>query len=227
MTKHFKFLFCSMLAGAALWLGPAAKADEWNKKTIMTFSAPVEIPGKVLGPGTYVFKLLDSTSDRTIVQVFTEDEKQLIATVMGIPDYRLDPAEKTVVTFDEGAGNSPEAIHSWFYPGDNYGVAFAYHKPKQQTASYEKPELVTAAPAPEPAPAPAEAAPEPAPAPEPEPVIVPQEEEAVVVAQEQPVPTPEPAELPKTAGNFALIPLAGFALLAAGFTALRFANRQS
>jgi hypothetical protein len=36
-----------------------ALADEWNQKTIVTFSGPVEIPGQVLDAGTYVFKLAD------------------------------------------------------------------------------------------------------------------------------------------------------------------------
>ena len=35
-------------------------ADEWNKRTEFQFSAPVEIPGKTLAPGKYVFELADS-----------------------------------------------------------------------------------------------------------------------------------------------------------------------
>jgi hypothetical protein len=231
MTQQFKVLFCSLLTGAALWLAPAAKADEWNKRTVMTFNAPVEIPGKVLEAGTYVFKLYNSQSDRTIVQIYTADEKQLVATIMGIPDYRLDTPEKTIVAFDERPAGSPEAIHSWFYPGDNYGVEFVYNQPKQLTPTHENPTLVTAAPAPVPAPVEVAAAPEAAPAPaQPVPVIVEEREEVVVVAQETAVattPDPEPTELPKTAGNFAMIPLAGLALLAGGFTAVRFAAKQS
>ncbi len=229
MSTQFKFLFCSALAGASLWLAPAARADEWDKRTVMTFNAAVEIPGKVLEAGTYVFKLLDSPSDRTVVQIFTPDEKRLVTTVLTIPDYRLDPSDKTVVTFEEGPAGTPAAIHSWFYPGDNYGVEFVYSKPKQQTPTYEKPALVTAAPAP--APVEVAAAPEPPaapPQPEAAPVVV--KEEEVVIVQEPPADVtlvPEPAELPKTAGNFVLIPLAGLALLAGGFSALRFAMKQS
>ena len=54
------------------FLAQPVKADEWNKKTEFQFSAPVEIPGKVLAPGKYVFQLVDSDSDRNIVQVFSE-----------------------------------------------------------------------------------------------------------------------------------------------------------
>jgi hypothetical protein len=42
------------------------KADEWNKKTIVTFDQDVEIPGWVLPAGTYVFKLLNSGSSRLL-----------------------------------------------------------------------------------------------------------------------------------------------------------------
>jgi len=44
-----------------------ANADEWDQKTIFTFSSPVEIQGQVLERGTYVFKVADSLSDRNIV----------------------------------------------------------------------------------------------------------------------------------------------------------------
>jgi hypothetical protein len=101
-------------------------ADEFNKKTVVTFSAPVELPGKVLPPGTYVFRILDTASDRHIVQVFDKDEKHLYATVVGIPDYRMTTPEKPVISFEERPSNTPEALKEWFYPGDNYGVQFVY-----------------------------------------------------------------------------------------------------
>ncbi|HTA68434.1 MAG TPA: hypothetical protein VK776_09155 [Bryobacteraceae bacterium] len=53
---------------------PRATADEWDQKTVFTFSGPVEIPGQVLPAGTYVFKLADSPSNRNIVQIFSKDE---------------------------------------------------------------------------------------------------------------------------------------------------------
>jgi hypothetical protein len=106
-----------------------AKADQWDKKTVVTFSGPVEIPGKVLPAGTYVFKLLNSASNRNIVQIFDKDEKQLFATMLAIPDYRLQPSDKPVIRFEERASGSPEAIKAWFYPGDVYGQQFVYpHK---------------------------------------------------------------------------------------------------
>src|SRR5260370_17299502 len=101
-----------------------AAADERDKKTIVTFSAPVEIPGKALPAGTYVFKVLDSQSNRNILQIFDKDEKQLYATVLAIPDYRLKPSDKPVIQFEERPSGTPEAVKAFFYPGDDYRLHF-------------------------------------------------------------------------------------------------------
>ena len=98
-------VFCAALIGATF--APSARADDWNRKTVVTFSAPVEIPGVhlagwgVLPAGTYVFKILDSLSDRHIVQIFSQDELTVYATILAIPNYRLKATDKTVITFRE------------------------------------------------------------------------------------------------------------------------------
>jgi hypothetical protein len=86
----------------------------------------VEIPGQVLPAGTYVFKLVNSTSDRHIVQIWNGDETAILATILATPNYRLDIPERTIFEFDERPGDSPMALHSWFYPGDNSGQEFVY-----------------------------------------------------------------------------------------------------
>ena len=118
---------CACLLASML---PQAKADDWDQKTTFTFSGPVEIPGQVLSAGTYVFKLADSASDRSVVQVFNQDQNHFCGTFLTIPDYRLKPAGKPIITFDERAAGSPEAVRAWFYPGENYGHEFVYPKAK-------------------------------------------------------------------------------------------------
>jgi hypothetical protein len=121
-----------MFSAALLVLGilPRAQAGEWNEKTVVTFTGPVEIPGfngpQVLRAGTYVFKLLNSRSDRNIVQIFNKNESHLYATILAVPDYRLKPTGHTVIKFQERAEGSPQAIKAWFYPGDLYGQRFVY-----------------------------------------------------------------------------------------------------
>src|SRR5579871_4943532 len=126
---------CGIALACAL-LAPIAKADDWNRKTEITFSAPVEIPGVhlvgwgVLPAGTYVFKILDSQSDRHIVQIFSKDELTVYATILAIPNYRLKATDKTVMTFRERPAGQPEALRAWFYPGRNWGEEFVYPKAK-------------------------------------------------------------------------------------------------
>jgi hypothetical protein len=235
MTQRLKFGFLMLLAGFAAWMAPSARADEWDKQTVVTFNDTVEIPGLVLPAGTYVFKLADSSSNRDIVQIFTEDQKHLVATVLTIPDHREDPTDKTVVTFEERASGSPEALHSWFYPGDTDGVEFVYPKSEGRYATTSE----QATPSPEPAPAPPAPVQQQAAADQPTPeeqVPVVREQEDVIVAQEIPAAPTEsssadentvPDTLPQTSGNFAMFPLLGLGLLSGGFTALRFATKQS
>src|SRR4051794_19009779 len=117
----------------SLFIVPGASADDWNKKTIVTFSAPVEVPGvgaQVLPAGTYVFKLVDSPADRNIVQILNKQETHVFTTILAIPNYRLRATDKTVMTFKERAQGEPEAIRAWFYPGSQSGEEFVYPKSK-------------------------------------------------------------------------------------------------
>ncbi|MCX6624593.1 MAG: hypothetical protein NTY38_26740, partial [Acidobacteria bacterium] len=82
----------------------------------------------VLPAGTYIFKILDSQSDRHIVQIFSKDETTIYATILAIPNYRLQATDKTVITFSERPAGQPEALRAWFYPGRNWGEEFVYPK---------------------------------------------------------------------------------------------------
>jgi hypothetical protein len=85
-----KAVICATAMTVAL--APSARADEWNKKTILTFSGPVQIPGATLPAGSYVFKLADIPGNRHVVQVFDKDEKKIYTTMLAIPNERLEPS---------------------------------------------------------------------------------------------------------------------------------------
>jgi hypothetical protein len=197
-------------------LAPSGRADEWNKKTTMTFDEAIQVPNMVLPAGTYVIKLLNSKSDRHIVQIFNADETQLQTTILAIPNYRLRPTGKTVFTFWETPPGQVTALRAWFYPGDNFGQEFAYPKSAaaeiatvsrqpvpttEETRAAELPQAAVTQTQPEPrevaqnTPPPAPATQEPALAPAPAPVF------AAAPAV--------PQELPKTASPYPLIGLAG------------------
>lgn len=127
--KAVGLFFC--LALLALAVSPSVMADDWNQKTKVTFNRPVEVPGvgaQVLPAGTYVFKVLDSLSNRHIVRIFNEDETHVYTTILAIANYRLRSTDQTVMTFRERAAGEPQAIRAWFYPGRQWGHEFVYPK---------------------------------------------------------------------------------------------------
>src|SRR5580704_14684595 len=184
------------LLGVAI--APSARADEWNKKTILTVNETIQVPNKVLPPGKYVIKLLDSPSNRHVVQIFDGDETHLLTTILAIPNYRLQPTGKTVFGFWETPPGQPKALRAWFYPGDNFGQEFAYpksaavqiaasaHAPVPTTEVTEPSEMAT----------------------------------APVTTTPAPQPAPAPQELPKTGSPYPLVGLAGLLSLAV-FAVLR------
>ena len=126
-------LFSLFLAAATVT--PSLKADQWDKRTILTANEPIQLPScctpdhtVTLLPGEYVLKLVDSLADRHIVRVFDKDEQHVITTILAIPNYRLQPTGKSVFGFWETPPGQPKALRAWFYPGDNFGQEFAYPK---------------------------------------------------------------------------------------------------
>jgi hypothetical protein len=109
----------------------AARADEFDRLMIFTFSGPVAVPGKVLPAGTYQFKLADPLGDTSVVQILSSDGSQEFATLQTIPDERATPTDKPVVTFEKRAAGSPRAIRAIFYPGDTTGMEFVYPTDQQ------------------------------------------------------------------------------------------------
>ena len=224
------------LAVLCLLVVPTAKADDWNRKTVITFSGPFEVPGvgqHNFPAGTYVFKILDSQSDRHIVQIFNQDETQVLTTILAIPNYRLKPTERTVMTFRERPAGEPEALRAWFYPGRAWGEEFVYAKSRAIELAKETNEPVLATPI-ELATAPIETlntAPIEAVAPTGEPV------ELAQVVEAPPAAAPEPAAAPnqrqwlppilclQTASPLPLIGLIGLLMIGAGFALSAFSKR--
>jgi hypothetical protein len=105
-----------------------ASAQPSDRSTIVTFSAPVSMPGVTLPAGSYLFKLADSQVNRNIVQVFDKDRSKIYATIIAIPAERNEPADETVITFNEAPANMAPAVRYWYYPGEKRGQEFAYPK---------------------------------------------------------------------------------------------------
>jgi hypothetical protein len=238
-----RHIYSIPLAAAALAASlSVVRADTWDKKTTVSFSAPVEVPGAILQPGKYVMKLVDSQSDRHVVQFTNERQNHVYATTIAVPAYRTQVTDRTVITFYEAAAGQPEPIRNWYYPGDNFGQEFVYSKEHLRDIAAVHPATPPALDTRSRVQSPVAAA-EPVPEGESAPVAAPIETQAqassltndesnapVEIAQatppkpEEPAaapaqPAPAPTELPKTSGNFAGIAMLGLVSIGSAITA--------
>ena len=215
------------------------QADEFDLKTFLTFSQPVQVPGAVLQPNVkYVLRRVDhGTTDIHVLRVLNAEENKVLSTFFGISDERLEPADHTVITFYETSPGYTKPVHEWFYPGRTIGYELIYPKEKMteitahlggahaaevKTAQTETQTVTPQAPAEESQMAQNEENKEsevqrekpaevtPAPAPEPTPAPAVSEEKSTTAAEQN---NNAPAELPKTAGELPLIGLLGLAAL--------------
>jgi hypothetical protein len=206
---------------------PKAKADDFDRKSLVTFSAPVEVGGsgaQILPAGTYIFKIINSGVNNHVVQISSQDETHVFTLIMAMPNFRLKATSKTVMTFAERPVGQPEALKAWFYPGREWGEQFVYARPRAIQLAAESNEAVLSTPAVIVA-APVEvltAAPVEAVTPKGETV-----ETAQVVEAPPAVAAPvEVASLPKTASNLGLIGILGLMLLGSGFLLPLFATKS-
>jgi hypothetical protein len=222
-------MVCSLMV-LALAITPQVKANEYNKKTTMTFTEPFEVPGvdaQILPAGTYVFKILDSYVDRNIVQISNEDGTHIFTTILAIANYRLKSTDKTVLTFGERGAGQPEAIKAWFYPGETWGQEFVYPKKRAIELAKITKEPVLAMPVETTAAVPVEtlrrvqiAAIEPTGEEEPVTAVV-EPPPATLVAQA------DPQTLPNTASSLPLFASIGLISLLAGFSLMIITKRTA
>jgi len=134
--KRFPLWQLGALAGALACMVPRISlADDYDKKTVVTISEPTEAPGIVLEPGTYVIKLLNSSSNRHIAEILNERMDHLYALTFTAPAEKVTQTGKTVLTFYEGSNGRPPALRKWFWPGDVIGQEFIYPKNQAERIS--------------------------------------------------------------------------------------------
>lgn len=104
------------------------RASEWNHLTKLIVHQTIQVPGAVLTPGTYWVRLVDSQSDRYIVQFMNADQDKALSTTIAIPDERMHVTGHTRLVFYEAAPGTPPALRAWWYPGAVYGDEFVYPK---------------------------------------------------------------------------------------------------
>lgn len=123
---------------------PSARADQSNQATQVTFSQPVQLPGRVLPAGTYWFILPRDASQHFIVRIFNSDRTTVIATLHTINVERAVPTGHTEFTLAERGSEQPEAVVTWFYPGETTGHEFLYPKQVEKELAKDKQDTVDA-----------------------------------------------------------------------------------
>ncbi len=114
----------AVIAVALLVSAPAstAKTITGNQVTV-TFDHPVEVPGKVLPAGTYVFR----TANNQLVQVFSANDKEIFATFYAIPEYRSAMHNSdSFVQLSKTPSGEPQEIEGLFVAGCTTGYQFLY-----------------------------------------------------------------------------------------------------
>ena len=135
-----KFSIGMLLLGFSMVL-PAARADEGNQATKVTFSQAVQVPGRVLPAGTYWFILPQNVTEHDQVRIYNSDRTIFFGTILTITAERLQPTDKTAFTLAQHDPAQPQALVTWFYPGDTIGHEFLY--PKQVSKELAKAKQVT------------------------------------------------------------------------------------
>jgi hypothetical protein len=126
LSRLINFAAVAALGGASILGVSSLKAETLTgNEAVVTFDHPVEVPGKVLPAGTYVFKTSDNDD---FVQVFSANQKQLFATVAAIPADR--PAQDTdndsFVQLTRTRADAPQEIEGLFVAGRTTGFQFVY-----------------------------------------------------------------------------------------------------
>jgi len=124
-------LLIAFAIASVLFLEVAARADETDQSIKITFNQPIEIPGKVLPAGTYLFKLADP-NDLNVVRIFNSQGTRLYATLQTITAERAMPTGDAVVVLADPSEGRPETLVKWFYPGNTTGHELVYPKQEEQ-----------------------------------------------------------------------------------------------
>jgi hypothetical protein len=138
------YIIAGLVIAFSLFFELAAHADEVDQATTISFSEPIQIPGRVLPAGSYLFMLANSESDRNIVQVFNADRTVLYATLQTAATQRPEPADHTVIALAEQGAGKPDALLKWFYPGHETGNEFLYPRQMEKELAQDKQQTVVA-----------------------------------------------------------------------------------
>jgi hypothetical protein len=144
MKIHKAYIIVGLIIAFTAFFELAAHADESDQATTITFNQPIQIPGQVLPAGTYFIKLLNSSSNRNIVQISNSGQTHLYATLQTVATERQDPYGDTTITLAEQGAGKPDALLKWFYPGNVTGHEFLYSDQTEKELAQDTQQTIVA-----------------------------------------------------------------------------------
>jgi hypothetical protein len=138
------YIAVALIIAFTLFFELAAHADESDQATTITFSQPIQIPGRVLPAGAYLFELADHGAEPNVVQIFNSDRTVLYGTFLTIATDRHEPAGDTTVTLAEPESGGTPALVKWFYPGCDTGNEFVYSKQTEKALAGDSQQTIVA-----------------------------------------------------------------------------------
>ena len=149
----------ALIVGAAM-IVPSARAGEQDELSRVTIRStqPLEVPDKVLPPGTYVFKIHQAQGafndqEQNTIDIMDAKGTKLIATVPARPvqrkaeGYGTSSPQPTISDIElgvaEGSGSHPAALLTWYYPSKFSGHQFVYKAAEQKRLDEEQKSLIT------------------------------------------------------------------------------------
>src|ERR1700687_2388324 len=116
MTRRKMVLTASLSVILAFAMAYSTGAmDIMQKTNYLTFSGSFQIPGKVLGPGTYIFELPDPEGAWSLVRVSSRDRKTIYLTAFTMQVNRpANMPHNQWVTFGEASKSTPPPLKVWY-----------------------------------------------------------------------------------------------------------------
>jgi hypothetical protein len=125
-----KRLITAACAAAMLTMVSAAAAraqGPMDQRTEFTFNQPVELPNVTLPAGTYIFRFVDATTGKRVMQVQAKDaSNKNYGMFMTISAQRPKASDNAELRFLETPAGQPAAVKTWWYPGNTLGREFIY-----------------------------------------------------------------------------------------------------
>lgn len=124
-------LFVAVTVLAISFSGADAQTISWSHKAVAKFERPVEIPGRMLPPGTYILKLVVPESH--VGQILSADETEVFGMFFTMTtdrrgpaplrtDLMLEPRQKGALKWDRLIG--------WFSADEPVGDLVSYDRYK-------------------------------------------------------------------------------------------------